>query len=1092
MARLNALFPSSVILCGPDDFDIAPYSVGLRDSIRFSVFEHLMSDDMASAAQQRSIHMKLFCWCDMPGYNQAREAMMRYYEEAKKLEDTCLEALAAIERRCSVSAGSDNPGPAPPVPNPLLRGMPGRELSASSTDTAAIAGDVDAPPVLAYPNDLSGTHFHQHPLAKELGWSSRAKAQLGLIVPSQLASRDFYPGRAPRPVRRAAHARTSITDDTPPVPPLPPIPESLRSNLTPKGLGKILDRMRHRSGSPPPEGAPSAPGPRKPSLKTHISNPELQSAGNRHAMLVAAAPSSSPPPPEPSSYTGRTSSRASSPESPSLDVIQVAGPAQTFRLAEPRLSPMEYSRLYYIEKAHAEREGRRCNLPAPEKLWRWSPHHENFLIIPRVPKTISRDLSVIEDAAAEASSPLPDDTVTTPCPRLSLNLGGMTTLFPSLMNLARLGMSAGPDPPSPPPSPPGEGRPRRPSRSLAVCHRASLMSIAEETNYDETTMARRDGSPSSVTGTVIAHGSEQIEASSLYSDRSGTVRANTQEQRNMAATPPVSHTRGQSSEVSTPSRARVLSSASERPVVEYSPASIVSLYGASSPSPDEDSRRSRPRTIDARRSSKNVPAPGSLDFDFDSDMADLLPAPLQVQGSTSMSQRRQGIARLSRLWQSLSDEIGEKLAEFSNSDNTGLDDDRLLERSALVDRTPVSATTKVRRFSLTDNRHGNSVTKRQQPILQRASSTNFILASEPFITGSNESSGFTPRNSRSVNSQATSSDAPNDALPMALPDSPTLPAMDMPNIRKEPWDRASASSSRGIPTFPQHPPRGRSFGQSSLPVGRGFARGSYGGRSSGGSFGGGPLTQWPTLSSAGPRHQHEALLPTSKISSFNLDRTRAQDAVTILPKFPADNNRGRSLSHGNAQPRSFFDHSPDRGLMRHVDRAKALFTSSSPLGLLHRNTPPSTPQGEAEEPDSGRKSSTSSTFGNFFRRKNRPRSDGDGHHAATPSDRGRPVPRVRTFGSTDSRSLASKTSWSSRGWGGRDSRSSHRKQMSGSSKSVGGKEYAGTEFGHPRESNERSPMGMLPPPACPFPLPPAPWTWGEPRVPTPKAPRDDE
>ncbi|KAF4589240.1 hypothetical protein GQ602_003129 [Ophiocordyceps camponoti-floridani] len=182
MARLNALFPASTILVGDDDMPVAPYSVGLRDSIRFSVFEHVMNQ---RAAAHRDIRMKLFCWCDMPGYNQAREALMKYSEEAKKIEEACLETLSAIERRCSAHAY------APPMPNPLLRGLPGRELSAAATDTAALAGDVDAPPVLAYPDNLSSTHFHQHPLAKDLEWNSRTQAEHGLIVPSQVASRNF-------------------------------------------------------------------------------------------------------------------------------------------------------------------------------------------------------------------------------------------------------------------------------------------------------------------------------------------------------------------------------------------------------------------------------------------------------------------------------------------------------------------------------------------------------------------------------------------------------------------------------------------------------------------------------------------------------------------------------------------------------------------------------------------------------------------------------------------------------------------------------------------------------------------------------------
>lgn len=224
MARLNALFPAFHVLAGPDDIDLVPYSTGLRDSIRFSVYEHLMGADAASEQQRRSIQMKLFCWCDMPGYIQAHEAMMKYSEEVKKFEDICLDALGTIERRAptvtrartssttssSALASPNTPfagspetaddsfpsvpsrvSPAPPVPNPLLKGMPGRELSVAKTDGAAFTGDLGAPPVLAYPHDLSSTQFDVHPLAAELNMSSREKAQLGLIIPKQISRRDF-------------------------------------------------------------------------------------------------------------------------------------------------------------------------------------------------------------------------------------------------------------------------------------------------------------------------------------------------------------------------------------------------------------------------------------------------------------------------------------------------------------------------------------------------------------------------------------------------------------------------------------------------------------------------------------------------------------------------------------------------------------------------------------------------------------------------------------------------------------------------------------------------------------------------------------
>lgn len=75
--------------------------------------------------------------------------------------------------------------------HPLLSGMPGRELSGSKIDGAGFAGDVTAPPILIYPDDLSTTEYDEHPLAPFLNMSPREKAQLGLVIPKQISSRTF-------------------------------------------------------------------------------------------------------------------------------------------------------------------------------------------------------------------------------------------------------------------------------------------------------------------------------------------------------------------------------------------------------------------------------------------------------------------------------------------------------------------------------------------------------------------------------------------------------------------------------------------------------------------------------------------------------------------------------------------------------------------------------------------------------------------------------------------------------------------------------------------------------------------------------------
>lgn len=241
MAKLNALFPpiaaANLDLAAP----LAPYSDGLRDNIRFSVYEHLMRGDTTDMTKWHALQTRLFSWCNIPGYDEARETLLRYTEEFKKMEELCLFTLNSLENRrrsicipespvessfltCS-SRSNATPSPSSSFfgsetaehessvqnsnysfasarslssstrhtlqQSPLLRGMPGREISAAKTDGAAFAGDIDVAPVLTYPDDLSRVDFDQHPLAKHLDMSPREKMQLGLIIPKQLSSRNF-------------------------------------------------------------------------------------------------------------------------------------------------------------------------------------------------------------------------------------------------------------------------------------------------------------------------------------------------------------------------------------------------------------------------------------------------------------------------------------------------------------------------------------------------------------------------------------------------------------------------------------------------------------------------------------------------------------------------------------------------------------------------------------------------------------------------------------------------------------------------------------------------------------------------------------
>lgn len=240
MAKLNALFPPMAAANLDLALPLSPYSEGLRENIRFCIYEHLMRGQNSDLEKFRALQTRLYSWCNIPGYAEARDALLRYTEEFKKLEVLCLSTLHSLECRkrslyipespaassffTSSSKSSTAPSPSSPffgsdksdfesyfpsshvslatkksfasshniaISSPLLKGMPGREISAAKTDGAAFAGDTGVPPLLLYPNDLSKLEFDHHPLARYLDMSPREKIQLGLIIPKQLSSRNF-------------------------------------------------------------------------------------------------------------------------------------------------------------------------------------------------------------------------------------------------------------------------------------------------------------------------------------------------------------------------------------------------------------------------------------------------------------------------------------------------------------------------------------------------------------------------------------------------------------------------------------------------------------------------------------------------------------------------------------------------------------------------------------------------------------------------------------------------------------------------------------------------------------------------------------
>jgi serine/arginine repetitive matrix protein 2 len=266
-------------------------------------------------------------------------------------------------------------------------------------------------------------------------------------------------------------SRRSRRDEVPPVPPLPPIPENLRPSITPRIFDRIVRRMRSHSEIDEekdegkdedelnltprldvgfPEMRKLSVSKRRPLLKCHISNPELILGSHSnfhlsHGDLTAGA-----------NYVGQQQADASSSghldpqNSRPMSFPTRTGSRFTYNLAKPRLSPMEYTRLYLIEKALSEREGRSCELPKPENRWFWTPRWEKFFIIPIIPSCIRRDFALRVDKIRSSSgvnTPKQDEsdnesvatikpeTRKSTLPRLSLNLGRMSVLYPSILDI---------------------------------------------------------------------------------------------------------------------------------------------------------------------------------------------------------------------------------------------------------------------------------------------------------------------------------------------------------------------------------------------------------------------------------------------------------------------------------------------------------------------------------------------------------------------------------------------------------------------------------------------------------------------------------
>lgn len=275
--------------------------------------------------------------------------------------------------------------------------------------------------------------------------------------------------------------KSAKKDDIPPVPPTPDIPESMKSTITRSGL-RFLQRMR----SQPEIQSRGSNGSKFPQIAAVFAN--NNKAKSTTKLVKQPARSTSSQDQVRDSFYHRTSSlpetnirssqyslysqpdlRTQSVENTATMGKQESATTQgessstlpkpdvKYDICEPRLSTMEYTRLYLVEEANAKKEKRLCELPPPKKVWLWGPRWEEFLVLPKIPSTIRRRFSLnLDDEKKKfmAFAPLDGDydsdadsvetvkgtgSVPAKPPRLSLNLETMAATLTSLMNLASLG-----------------------------------------------------------------------------------------------------------------------------------------------------------------------------------------------------------------------------------------------------------------------------------------------------------------------------------------------------------------------------------------------------------------------------------------------------------------------------------------------------------------------------------------------------------------------------------------------------------------------------------------------------------------------------
>ncbi|KAF4964480.1 hypothetical protein FZEAL_10864 [Fusarium zealandicum] len=193
-------------------------------------------------------------------------------------------------------------------------------------------------------------------------------------------------------------------------------------------------------------------GKRRPLLKSHISHPEVISGVDNWNSRPNYNTEGPLPPGTSNNRRPSFLRNVSRSDAVQLALQTTDGPKLKCQLGNPRLSPMEYTRLFLIEKAMSEREKRVCELPKPAQTRYWTPRWEKFLIIPHIPSCIRRDLTPMAVSSVEPPRPdtelehlssdtesvvtLKPESQSMDYPRLSLHLGDMPVLLPSFIDVA--------------------------------------------------------------------------------------------------------------------------------------------------------------------------------------------------------------------------------------------------------------------------------------------------------------------------------------------------------------------------------------------------------------------------------------------------------------------------------------------------------------------------------------------------------------------------------------------------------------------------------------------------------------------------------